>query len=308
MAKMVELTEEQVLAKLAELKLELSPDIEYRYETLFAKLEGWGVAAYIRRRHKLHRHVEPLLRRMLREGEEVLFVGKGVYQSALEQYFMGALLANLVNQTLFVLTNLRLIMIHCNTKGVPGHTYWTIFYSQIKDFKASWTGSVVLKLNDGKKYSFAGFESLDRKQMPEIFKQALADYNELGFDPAVSQSRENMCSHCLTIVPAGEYRCQECGAEFWKPMDLALRSLLFPSWGDFLMRHTSAAYLELASYGFSWLVLGWLVVIGAQQGGEDFVIAIVTLCIVLGFEHVVDALITRFIAKKGLYLKQAPVT
>src|SRR5688572_30419449 len=175
------LTAQQVQAKLTELNLPLPPGISYRWETMFAKLEGWGVKGYIQRKQKLITNAGSLLQRIVKPGEEVLYVGKGVYASFVEQYFMGALIANLVNQTVFVLTNLRLIMLHSNTKGVPAHTYWTIYYSQIKTFKASWTGTVNLVLQDGKSLKFSGFERLDRAQMPAVFEKAMDDYRLLGF-------------------------------------------------------------------------------------------------------------------------------
>ena len=298
------LSAEQVSAKLAQMNLALNPQIPYRYESLFAKLEGWGAKGYIQRKHKLIHNVEGVLPRMLRPGEEVLYVGKGVYTSVIEQYFMGALLAMLVNQTVFVLTNLRLIMIHSNTKGVPGHTFWTIFYNQITTFKAAWTGTTKLHLRDGVKLTFSGFEKLDRKQMPAVFEQALAGYRELGFDPAVSQSRENLCSHCFEVVPKNIYRCSKCAADFWTPTAIALRSLIFPSWGDFLMRHTSAAILELLGYVITWLVLLTALVGGWARGIEDFIGALIVTVFVLAFEHGVDATLTYFVARKGLNPKR----
>ncbi|MBM3999238.1 MAG: hypothetical protein FJ297_06810 [Planctomycetes bacterium] len=299
-------TEEQVHAKLAQLGLVLDPNINYRYETLFAKIDGWGAAAYLRRKHKLHRNVEPFLGRVLRDGEEVLIIGKGVYQGALEQYLMGALLAQLVNQTVFILTNLRLIMVHSDTKGVPGHTYWTVFYNQIDTFKSTWLGMIHLKLRDGKKLSFAGFEKLDRTRMPAIFQQAIADYRELGFDPAVSQSRENMCGHCLALVPAGEYVCPKCGTTFWTPTELALRSLAFPSWGDFLMRHRSAAWCELVGYLISWFVIVMVLLDGVRQGGGGVAPTVTGVVVLLAIGHAVDAFVTYYIGRKGLYIKKAP--
>lgn len=301
------ITTEQVAQKLSEMKLSLDPQIAYRYETLFAKLEGWGAAGYVRRKHQLIRNVEPLLRKMLKPNEEVLYIGKGVQQQFVEQWFMGALIANLVNQTVFVLTNLRLIMIHSNTKGIPGHTYWEIFYSQIDKFKGSWTGSVELKLKDRKAFTFSGFEKLDRKQMPLIFEQALADYRELGFTPVVSQSRENLCSHCYEVIPKQQYQCGRCQAEYYKPFDIAWRSLIFPSWGDFLMGHVSAAIFELFTYLISWgiVLVVWINAIEEGEPGQFIAAAIMTV-LLIGFEHLVDAALTYYIAGKGLHPKRKP--
>ncbi len=294
------LTAEQVQAKLAELNLALPPGVSYRWETLFAKLEGWGAKGYIQRKYKLISNSAGLLQQMLKPGEEVLYVGKGVYASFAEQYFMGAIMANLINQTVFVLTNLRLIMLHSNTKGVPGHTYWTIFYNQIKTFKASWTGTVNLVLLDGTSLKFSGFEKLDRTQMPAVFEKAMADYRMLGFNPAVSQSRENVCSHCFEIVPRNEYQCAGCQANYWKPSQIALRSLIFPSWGDFLMRHTSAAVLELIGYAITWGIVLLTFSNALSQGVEEVIGAVIIAVFLLGLAHVGDACLTYFVARKGL--------
>lgn len=302
----IPLTAEQVRAKLTELNLSLPAGMAYRWETLFARLEGWGVKGYIQRKQKLITNSASVLQRMLKPGEEVLYVGKGVYASFLEQYFMGALMANLVNQTVFVLTNLRLIMLHSDTKGVPGHTYWNIYYSQIKTFKASWTGSVNLVLNDGTSLKFSGFEKLDRSQMPAVFEKAVADYRALGFNPVVSQSRENVCSHCFEIVPKSQYQCGRCQSQYWTPAEIALRSLIFPSWGDFIMGHTAAAVLEIVGYLITWGILLIMFVGAITEGGEAIIGAMIAAVFLLGMAHVGDAVLTYFVARKGLHLKKAP--
>jgi hypothetical protein len=299
-------TAEQVQAKLAELKLTMPP-LPYRWETLFAKLDGWGVKGYIQRKQKLISHSASLLQRMLKPGEEVLYVGKGVYASFVEQYFMGALMANLVNQTVFVLTNLRLIMLHSNTKGIPQHTYWTIYYSQIKSFKASWTGTVNLVLVDGTSLKFSGFEKLDRTQMPAVFEKALADYVALGFNPVVSQSRENVCTHCFELVPKKQYDCGHCQAKYWQPGEIALRSLIFPSWGDFIMGHTSAAIMELIGYIFTWFIILAAFSNALNNDVEGVLGAVILAVILLGFAHIGDACLTYFVARKGLHPRRAPV-
>lgn len=301
------MTAEQVQAKLAELKL-VMPPLPYRWETLFAKLEGWGVKGYIQRKQKLISNSANLLQKMLRPGEEVLYVGKGVYASFVEQYFMGALIANLINQTVFVLTNLRLIMLHSNTKGVPQHTYWTIYYSQIKTFKASWTGTVNLVLVDGTSLKFSGFEKLDRTQMPAVFEKALADYVALGFNPVVSQSRENVCSHCFEVVPKKQFECGRCQAKYWQPGEIALRSLIFPSWGDFIMGHTSAAIMELIGYMVTWVVIIAAFAGARNNDGDGIVGAVILAAFLLSFAHIADALLTYFVARKGLHARKVAIS
>ncbi len=110
-----------VSQKLADLGLSFDPTIAYRLDLLYPRLEGWGVVGQIRRKHKLVARVEARLKAVLRPGEEVLYVAKGVQYKFSEHYFMG-LLAVLINQTICVLTNGRLLMIHSDPRGKPRHT------------------------------------------------------------------------------------------------------------------------------------------------------------------------------------------
>ncbi|MCA9062251.1 MAG: hypothetical protein KDA96_04310 [Planctomycetaceae bacterium] len=286
---------------LESLNLPLTSEVSWQLESMFRKLSGWGAKGNVKRLAKLARFAEPALKRCLAPGETVLYVSKGVRYSFAEQYFMGALWANLINQTVFVLTNARLLMLHTNTKGQPKDAAWMIYYSEIEKFKGSWTGMMDVRLNDGRKIRFSGFPKQDRRNMVEVFEGAMARYRESGFSPETTQSCENLCGHCFHVVPNGEYRCGNCAEEFWTPKQLALRSLVFPSWGDFLMRHYVLAVFELLGYG-----LGWVFVVVTLMGnglGEG----IVSLIFFLFFAHGVDAAVTHAVAKKGLCPRRKPV-
>ncbi len=109
------------------------------------------------------------------------------------------------------------------------------------------------------------------------------------------------------MVPKGDKTCPKCGAEYWQPKEIALRSLLFPSWGDFLMRHYLLATLELIGYLISWIFIGAIVVAGAFSGDpEDLAIGLVILGIFLVFTHIPDAILTYYIASKGLNRRRPP--
>ncbi len=290
----------EVEEMLESLKLPLSPDINWQLDSMFRKLTGWGAKSNVKRIANLARYAEPALKNCLAPGETVLYVSKGVRFSFAETYFMGALWANMINQTVFVLTNARLLMLHSNTKGVPKQTAWMIYYSEINTFKGSWTGMMDVKLHDGKKIRFSGFPKQDRKHMVEVFESALARYREAGFTPETSQSCENLCGHCFQVVPKDQYQCDGCSEEFWTPKELALRSLVFPSWGDFLMRHTVLAVFELMGYA-----LGWVFVIAAFMS-EEVGVALFSLLIFVVFAHAIDAAVTHAVAKKGLNPKRKP--
>ena len=145
--------------------------------------------------------------------------------------------------------------------------------------------------------------------MPEILENALGAYAQYGFDPPVTQSRENFCNKCLQIVPKDQYVCGNCQQQFWKPGQIALRSLMFPSWGDFLMGHTVLAIVELIGYVVSWMVFLWMVFLWVVSpmvfrfGGPGAITMVFPLgvwLVILCFEHSIDAGLTYFIAKKGL--------
>ncbi|MEZ6129858.1 MAG: hypothetical protein R3C59_14340 [Planctomycetaceae bacterium] len=286
---------DDVHAKLKELKLELNPDLPYRLEKMFPRLQGWGVKGEIKARVKLLNQAEPGIRQMLLPKEEVLFVSKGVKNSIFEALTIGALWANMINQTVFVLTNARLIMAHCNRHGQVAEPCWMIYYSEIQDFKSSFTGTVTLKLKDKSKYQFSGFPKTDRKTMPLIFEEAFQQYQALGFEPECTQSRENLCRQCFSVVSDGTFECTKCGSTFWTAKEIALRSLVFPAWGDLIMKHYPLAGMEILGY-----VLTWFVVVGLIHDGE-----IGAALLVLLIAHSIDAAVTYTLARKGLYTKQA---
>jgi len=273
---------------------------------MFPRLEGWGAKGELKRKGKVIRNIEPRLAEMLRPGEEILYIAKGVQYSFAEHYFMG-IWAMTINQTVFILTNVRLLMIRTNGDGKPKQTAWMIYYSQIEKLKGAWTGMLSLKLRDGKSLQFSGFSKSDRQTMPEVFENALEEYRARNFDPRVTQSLENLCGFCHTRVPKNEFECRRCGAEFWRPMPVAIRTLFFPSWGDIVLKHYVVAAAELVGYLFTWGVC-IAILIGAinQRDPAGVFGALVVAFFLIGIFHGIDAVVTYFVAKKGLHPKTGP--
>jgi hypothetical protein len=294
-------------ARLELMRLKVNPNIEYDLDSVFPKVNGWFIKGPIKQKHKLITKVEPTLEEVLRPGEVVLYIAKGVQYSFWEQYFLGALAASLINQTVFVLTNVRLLMLHSNMSGKPKDMSWMIYYSQITKFKSGWFGAVVVQLRDRKTYKFGGFTGADRKQMPKVFQQVANAYQERGFDPEVSQSRENLCYYCYSIIEKKEYVCSKCGAEYWLPSQIAFRSLLFPSWGDFLMRHYLLAIFELIGYVGGWVVMVFMWMMAMNElDTEKIIAAVIFTALFIIPAHVMDAILTYYIANKGLNRRRPP--
>lgn len=293
---MPEVTPDLVDTKLTQLNLVLSPEINYRLDTMFPKIDGMFVNRGIKKKFQLVQRIEPLLKEMLLEKEEVLFVSKGIQNSFIESFFMGALWAQTINHTVVVLTNLRLLCLRTNGKGKPKRTFWSIYYSQIQDLKNSIFGNAKIILKDGTKLIYKGFPKLDRKTMRSVFLDAYQKFEAKNFDPPVSQSRENLCGNCFEVVPKSDYECESCRATFWKPSEIALRSFVFPSWGDFVMKHYPIAIAEIFGFLFS------LLLITAAISNGDYLFAGIIFLIANGG----DAIVTSIIAAKGLHLKKVP--
>lgn len=291
--------------RLEELRLWLDPGVRYRLETLFPKVSGLGWKGAIRKKHDLVRRIEPVLRKALGSHEEVLYVAKGVQQSVVEHYFLGVW-AHTINQTVFVLTNARMLLLRTDSKGTPKQTFWSIYYSQIDVFRPSWTGGLKLRLRDGRKLKFMGFGRADRASMPRLIQGSLENFRRLGFDPAVTQSMENLCSHCLGRVPKDLHECGRCGSTFWTPMGVALRSLLFPSWGDVCLKHYTLAVTEFVGFVVAWAMAVGSILSGRKDG--RLIEGILFAVFVLAFTHGADAVLTYVLARKGLHPRRGPAS
>ncbi|RLS57517.1 MAG: hypothetical protein DWH91_04325 [Planctomycetota bacterium] len=300
-------TDDQIRTRLNDLKLPLDPGIKYRLTNLFPKLDGWFINSSIKTKAKLIREMEHTLEEILQPGEEVLYIAKGIQQAFLETFFMGALWAQMINQTGFVFTNARVLMMRTNGKGKPLKTFWMIYYSEIVSVKGGWAGSLTVKLKDRRTLAFGGFPKADRQAIERIVEEAIENYQQTGFAPDTTQSLEDLCCHCFDTVPKNDYECPECGATFWKPSQLAIRSLIFPSWGDFLMGHYAFACFELLGYivGLGFVLLSVSMAISNPQG-DSVLDAVLVAIAFFAMAHVMDASLTYIVANKGLNPRIGP--
>lgn len=269
-------------------------DLPYYYPQLFPRTSGWGAKGEIKRRIKLLKTIEPTVKNLLLTGEEVRFVTTGIFSSFLEQYFLGYI-AYLINRTVFVFTNYRIVMMNSNSRHVPLQMKWHIPYDQIVKFKAGGfiSAATVFKLKDKKKYVFAKMPKADRKLLREFVTGMMERADTEDFHLPHFQGRDNLCPNCLQPVPPKTYDCEKCSEEFIKPSKPALMSLCLPCLGNFYLGHWLIGIFELVGY----IVVGFVLIVMWQ---EDGVAAIPIILVVLAAEHGFDALMTYHIAKKGL--------
>lgn len=280
---MTEVTPKRVRLKLNQLGLVLSPEIQYRLETMFPSLDGLFLDRKIRKKFQQVKAIEPLLQEMILKNEQVLFVTKGKIE---------------YHESIVVLTNLRMFGIHTTRKGVPCQPIWFLYYTQAVDLKKIDSFFPRLNLKDGGKLSFQRFRERDRKMISSVSQDAGKLLKVNGIDPPVSQSRENTCGHCFEVVPKHEYECEACGATFWEPFEVGLRSFIFPSWGDFAMQDYSWAFGKLVLTLSIWSGIAYALV-----NGEFLYAVLVFVSTSLG-----DAVMTYNSAANARYLKQQPET
>ncbi|MCA9015253.1 MAG: hypothetical protein KDA77_07955 [Planctomycetaceae bacterium] len=291
------ITREQVAAKLRELNLYLSPAISYRLETLFPRVEGWFVKGRIKDQVKLIQRLEPLLTEILLVHEEVQLVVKCNQSTLADVFLTGSIWIETTTYNLLVFSNLRVLCIRVDDKGVPLKTYWQIYYNQINKMQHTLFGNARLFLRDGTKLIYTGIPIEDRDRMQETVQENRDLFRNKGFAPAVTQSREQLCGHCYDVIPPGVYECECCGATYWRPAEVGVRSLIFPSWGDFVMQHHMLAIMEL----FGFVLLLWFTSAAFSEGKYG------TGLTVFFMANLADALMSVQIATRALHLKSVPL-
>lgn len=271
----------EAASKLDELELGLSPEIFYQLETVFSRSAGISLERALDNKFELVKRCEPVLEQVLLEREQVLLVTLAELQ---------------FQKTIVVLTNLRMLLFSADRSQTPWQPYWMIYYSQITELKQALFRQPMFCLRDGKKLRFNDFPQQDRQTLDEVFAEAARRFEEEGLDPPVSQSKENLCSHCLEVVPQERYECDACGATFWTPFDLAIRSFLFLPLGIFAIRNTRVVVKEMLLY----VLLLFIVVISQIQVSVTFAIVTFVLTSASYGEWMYK------LASRGLYLRERP--
>ncbi|QDT27362.1 hypothetical protein Enr10x_26790 [Gimesia panareensis] len=292
---MSNLSHAEVADKLKELKLELSPKISYRLETLFPRIEGWSAKGWIRVKFRAVKQLEPLLEEILLKGEQVLLVTSGNEWTLSRLFRKGGLKAASTSCRAIVMTNLRVLSFRTKDNGRPLNMIWSIYYSQLESLEVSLLGYTRLELRDGEKLHYPNINKEDQRWMQHLAAENRQIFRDHHFDPPVTQSCEQLCGQCFGAIPADHYECRHCGAVYWSPLEIGIRSFLFPSWGEILMKNYLMAYFE-----FNLFFLFFMMALLAAFKGMYFTgMSLFVLTCLL------DAVLNMQAAAKGLYLKKA---
>lgn len=281
--------ESEIWELLHDHSLHLSHDFPYQVDYLFPLTQGDEARGDLRRKTELLSRLEPTLKQMLLPNERVYYAARGIKQSALEVIFVGALWASIINETVFILTSLRVVMLRCDTRGNPRDVGWVLYYNEIRQIQSWILGTLHIHLRDGKRLVFGGFNSIDREAMPDIMMERRETYQEHGFAPECERSQLNLCCTCFNIVSHRKYECEKCGQRFWRPTELAGRSMVFPAWGDFLMKHYALAIFECFAALIAWSLALFATYFGDVATGAGVILT----------AHGIDAFATLIISFKG---------
>ncbi len=275
----------------------LRPDGPYVWSWLFPKVAGFGAGGDIKRRVNMLASIEPRLDTLLFPDERIEFVTTGALNSFVEQFFMGVW-SVIVNRTLFVFTNLRLILLNSDQKGTAKTLMWQIPYDRMQKYGAGTLGGVVsIKTRDGRSYTFIHVPGADRKRLKDFMLARLEQTQMQGLPFPAHLDRDPLCAQCASPVPPKALACPECGDQFINPVVPALLSLLMPGLGHLYLGHRLMALIEMAGFA---IILTNMTLLAISSGIVGLLIAILVVALTNG----IDSLVTLHVAHKGCLPKR----
>lgn len=259
-----------------------SHDMPYCFDKIFST-EGWGAKSLSKKKFKLLKNIDSQIRAMLNENEKVHFISWGVQSSALESSFIEW--SYYISRVAFVFTNQRIIFLRISSRNKPLELRYQIRYPVITKIGSRFW-SLRMEFQSRKKMIFSHVPGRDRKIMPKLiddFRSTISTPEEKLIE------KENLCPHCYVVVEEFPQSCPHCMKAFKSANTAGWLSLLFPGFGDFYLGHRTFAILEILSASVIW--------VSVLFSGGGFIWAL----FIFIFMHGIDALVTRYVGRKGLY-------
>jgi len=273
-------------------------DSPYDFARLFAA-EGRLARQRARFRFEQLKLLDPALIRLLRPGERVHYLTTGALLTVAEHFFT-EWAAYYLELSIIVLTTQRLLFFRIDLRRRLRPLASQLSHASIAAVRSTWDGYCQLRLHNGQRLNFAYVPRLDRRLLRERAAEIVAA-PPAGPGPA---GLEQLCPHCLALVPDPARVCPECGAAFRSPRTAALLSGLLPGAGHSYLGQRGFAWFAMGAAGLLWLglvigpLLRPLVTHGAPAGLTHWLLAAAVLAAV----HALDAALTLHHARKGHYL------
>ena len=175
--------------------------------TVFPKTRAMGAAGDVKKRIVMLRSVEPRLDRLLYPGERIELVTKGTINAFAEQYFMG-IWSIIINRTLILCTNFRIILLSSDNKGRARALMWQIPYDRLKKYGRS-MGNITFKCVGGTFLRFVSVPAIDRKRLKQYLADRIDHARAAGPQFPSHADRDPLCPMCATPQPKAATACAE---------------------------------------------------------------------------------------------------
>lgn len=270
-----------------------SADIYHLKEILTPNKNGDYKSRKNKLKVKILNSVSGKLAEILKEGETVMRIGRGIANYPFEIFFGNGILTMIYNHYAIVCTNLRILFININSKATrPTHYLSQILYEEIKKVRrGSFFASLAIIRKKGKRRVFTYVKRYISKDLMQFINEHIQ-----GKEPIkqTKQYLENLCPACFVPLEKGLIKCPTCEAEFKEPKKAFLKSLILPGLGDLYLGHRLLGVLEMIGS-----VLIWVIVISSFLAGPK---ELIPALILLLFYNGLDGLLTSHMAKKGYML------
>lgn len=267
----------------------------------FAKIfepKGWGARRRNRGKLLALQSLDATLSLMLHDGERVVCVTLGQEYSFVESFFMG-LWALLLNRRALLLTTERMLVLQVSRKYELLELKSQIRYGAINKVAVSFGRSLTLKFKKGRAVIFNGLQRASKKELA-----AALEGLRRGAPPANAEGREHLCAHCYEPIAKLVATCPKCRGTFKSPRKAALLSLALPGLGDLYLGHRWLGAVEVLGALLTWGVLGAAfaaALLDPKTELADVAGAGIALALLVIPLHGLDAAVTGFTARKGLY-------
>lgn len=282
-------------AELLEIK---DGDSPYLFNEIISQ-DGFSKKRLAKRKLKLLKTIDPVVRKILKPGEQVFYITDGIRSSTFEQFFIGWVVYY-YNYMAFVFTSDRIILIHLKKINRRGTFIGEVNYTDLQKIKTSFSGSITLKFKNKKSLIFSRVPKLDRKYVKEFLSNTLVEQQTIV--DKQGKSLVNLCPQCFTKVDGHPERCLNCLQEFKSSKKAGILSFIMPGLGDIYLGSKGLGILELIGMVYVWLIFIAAAVEEQEAGGDVLAVSIVFL-IILGIFHFLDAMKSLYLGKKGIYPK-----
>ena len=272
----------------------------YDFARLFAA-EGRFARPRARFRFEQLKRLDPALIRLLRPGERVHYVTTGALLTVAEHFFT-EWAAYYLELSIIVFTTQRLLFFGIDVRQRLRPLASQLPHAAVAGVRSTWDGYCQLRLHNGQRLNFAYVPRLDRKVLRERAAEIVAAPPP-GPTPAPA-GMEQLCPHCLALVPDAARVCPECGAAYRSPRVAATLSGLLPGAGHSYLGQRGFAGFAMGGAALLWLglvIVPWLrpLVTHAPPARLGYWLLAAGVLVAV---HALDAALTLHHARKGHYL------